>query len=64
MAAALVRSFSWARLLGLLRQRPAPELEDMSKEELYRRAQEAEIPGRSSMTKDELLEALGSRKEE
>jgi hypothetical protein len=36
----------------------------MSKEELYRRAQEAEIPGRSSMTKDELLEALGSRKEE
>ncbi|MET9338812.1 MULTISPECIES: hemerythrin domain-containing protein [unclassified Nonomuraea] len=30
----------------------------MSKEELYHRAQEAKIPGRSSMTKEELTKAL------
>lgn len=32
-----------------------------SRDELYRRAQEADIPGRSSMTKDELREALEHR---
>ncbi len=31
---------------------------DLTREELYRRAQEADIPGRSSMTKDELAESL------
>jgi len=31
---------------------------DLTKEELYRRAQEADIPGRSSMSKDELADAL------
>ena len=30
----------------------------LSKEELYHRAQEAKVPGRSSMTKEELTEAL------
>jgi hypothetical protein len=33
-------------------------LEDLTKEELYQRAQEAEIAGRSDMTKDELVAAL------
>ena len=33
-------------------------LEDLTKDELYARAQEADIPGRSDMTKDELLQAL------
>ena len=33
-------------------------LESLSKGELYRRAQEEDIPGRADMTKEELLEAL------
>ncbi len=33
-------------------------LHDLSKDELYERAGKADIPGRSSMTKDELIEAL------
>ena len=37
-------------------------LEDLSRDELYARAQEAEIPGRSEMSKDELVEALRSRR--
>ena len=32
--------------------------EDWTKEELYERAQELDIEGRSEMTKDELIEAL------
>jgi hypothetical protein len=36
-------------------------LEDLTKEELYARAQEADIPGRSEMSKDELVEALRAR---
>lgn len=36
-------------------------LDDLTKEELYARAQEAEIPGRSEMSKDELIAALRSR---
>ncbi|GAA3137269.1 hypothetical protein GCM10010466_30150 [Planomonospora alba] len=36
----------------------AEDVSELSKEELYRRAQEAEVPGRSSMTKEELAEAL------
>jgi hypothetical protein len=37
-------------------------LEDLTRDELYARAQEAEIPGRSEMSKDELVEALRSRR--
>jgi hypothetical protein len=37
-------------------------LEDLSRDELYARAQEAEIPGRSEMSKDELVEALRARR--
>ena len=33
-------------------------LEGKSKEELYKLAQDADIPGRSDMSKDELVEAL------
>jgi hypothetical protein len=41
---------------------PTPRrLEDLSKEELYARAQEAEISRRSEMSKDELIEALRAR---
>ena len=36
-------------------------LEDMSRDELYQRAQDADIPGRSSMTKDELIAALAAK---
>lgn len=35
-----------------------PPYEDWTKDELYDRAQELEIDGRSDMTKDELIEAL------
>ena len=40
------------------RAKKADQLDELSKEELYQRAQEEEIPGRSQMTKDELKEAL------
>ena len=43
------------RLPGL---RSNPDLEDLTKEELYHRAQDADIPGRSEMSKDELIAAL------
>jgi DNA end-binding protein Ku len=36
------------------------DLDDLSRDELYERAQEADVPGRSSMTKTELIEALSS----
>lgn len=36
----------------------APSYEEWRKSELYERAQQLEIDGRSSMTKDELIEAL------
>jgi DNA end-binding protein Ku len=35
------------------------ELADLSREELYERAQQADVPGRSSMSKRELIDALG-----
>ncbi|MEY2532418.1 MAG: end-binding protein Ku [bacterium] len=34
------------------------DLDDLSRDELYERAQDADIPGRSSMSKKELVEAL------
>ncbi|ETX14544.1 Rho termination factor [Roseivivax halodurans JCM 10272] len=37
-----------------------PPYEEWSKEDLYERAQEIGIDGRSDMTKDELIEALRS----
>ncbi|HZQ89897.1 MAG TPA: Rho termination factor N-terminal domain-containing protein [Gaiellaceae bacterium] len=41
--------------------RTGDSLEDMTKEELYARAQAAEIPGRSEMNKEELIAALRDR---
>jgi hypothetical protein len=35
-------------------------LEDLTREELYARAQEVDLPGRSEMSKDQLVEALRS----
>ncbi|MFD1662883.1 Ku protein [Streptomyces caeni] len=40
----------------------ALELEGLSKAELYQRASDAEIPGRSSMTREELLKALTGKR--
>jgi DNA end-binding protein Ku len=37
------------------------ELAELSREELYERAQSEGVPGRSKMSKDELIEALASR---
>jgi DNA end-binding protein Ku len=34
------------------------ELEDLSRDELYERAQKADVPGRSSMSREELVKAL------
>jgi hypothetical protein len=44
--------------LDQLRRRFRPGLADLTKEELYQRAQAADIPNRSQMTKDELIAAL------
>ena len=33
----------------------------LSRDELYERAQDADVPGRASMSKDELVEALGGK---
>lgn len=41
--------------------RRTQSLEDMTKDELYARAQAAEIPGRSEMSKDQLVAALRAR---
>jgi hypothetical protein len=41
--------------------RPPGALEDLTKEQLYERAQEADIPGRSEMSKEQLVEALRAR---
>lgn len=38
----------------------APSYEEWTKDELYERAQELDIDGRSDMSKDELIEALRS----
>jgi hemerythrin superfamily protein len=43
---------------------PVPEsavLKDLTREELYEKAQELDIPGRSEMTKEQLIEALSNR---
>jgi hypothetical protein len=36
-------------------------LEDLSREELYARAQEADIPGRSEMSKEQLIDSLRAK---
>ena len=46
------------------RRRPRPEadLERLTKDQLYVRAQAEDVPGRSEMTKDELINALRSKR--
>ena len=39
----------------------ATELDGLSKAELYQRASDANLPGRSSMSREELLKALSAR---
>ena len=68
LMAALERSLAEAGSGG--KKKPAPEkkkekaeardgeLADLSREELYERAQEEDVPGRSSMSKGELIDAL------
>jgi hypothetical protein len=41
----------------------APPLEDMTKEELYGLAQDLDIPGRSQMTKEQLIEAIQAQEQ-
>ena len=46
------------QLIGSVRERSPFGLSNLTKDELYRKAQEAEIPGRSEMSKAELIRAL------
>jgi DNA end-binding protein Ku len=67
LMAALERSLAEAggggakRRDGAAKQRRERDgaLAGLSREELYERAQKADLPGRSSMTKEELVDALG-----
>jgi DNA end-binding protein Ku len=56
LMAALRESLEAARGGG--GQAAAGDLEDLSRDELYERAQKADVPGRSSMSKRELIDAL------
>jgi DNA end-binding protein Ku len=60
LMAALEESLKAARGGGNGRGAPSggDELAGLSRDELYERAQKADVPGRSSMSKDELVEAL------
>jgi DNA end-binding protein Ku len=55
---ARVRGVSEAGRKRVARLKREPDLEELTKEELYHRAQAADIPGRSEMSKDELIAAL------
>jgi hypothetical protein len=60
LAAALFRRRVW-QLAAAVPERFSPDLDDLTKDELYRRAQKADITGRSEMTKDQLVRALKRR---
>ena len=57
LMAALERSLAEAKGKSPRRKAQAA-LADLNREQLYERAQERDVPGRSSMTKEELVEAL------
>jgi hypothetical protein len=42
--------------------RPKDDLESLTKEQLYERAQAEDVPGRSEMTKAELINSLRSKR--
>ena len=46
---------------GVTGQASEPPLEELTKEQLYERARALDIPGRSEMSKDELIAALRAR---
>ncbi len=56
LMAALRESLDAAR--GITKKDDDDELGELTREELYERAQERDVPGRSSMSKKELIEAL------
>jgi gas vesicle protein len=64
IAAVLTYVLGWTRKGKALRGRATglwsrgTPLEEMTKEELYRLAQKADISGRSEMSKEELIQAL------
>jgi DNA end-binding protein Ku len=58
LVAALERSIAQARGGGRQRRRSSDDLGDLSKKELYDRAGELGVPGRSKMSKGELAEAI------
>jgi len=58
-------SNAWSKLSTQERDGSATRphtLEALTKEELYARAEEAQIAGRSKMSKEELIEALRARR--
>jgi len=59
LAASALAAIGVARFAPRLLHRGG-ELSELTKEELYEKAQEADIPGRSEMTKEQLVEALGA----
>jgi hypothetical protein len=56
LVATVVRRFP----VDELRRRFRPRLAELTKEQLYRRAQDAGIQGRGHMSKDELIAALNA----
>ena len=52
---------SRSELGGLGTLKRTRSLEDLTKDQLYARAQDADIPGRSDMSKDELIAALRAK---
>ena len=58
LAVSVLAAVGVARFAPRLLRRGAG-LGELRKDELYRKAREADIPGRSDMTKDQLIEALG-----
>jgi Rho termination factor-like protein len=48
----------FTKLFESIRAKTKLGLNRLTKEELYRQAQEADIPGRSEMNKDQLVKAL------
>lgn len=57
-ASTALAAFALLIVRRLWRSRSAKKLDDLTKDELYERAREADVPGRSQMTKPELVDVL------